>query len=96
MVMAATNAVGEKSAYGMHRIKTYLWSTTCLSQVRSNNLLALHLKKVRTDELHLKTCLNEFVCGSDHRTGMFGKFNFAYFPSFVYVCSNFVQHLCLI
>lgn len=72
MVMPATNAVSERSASGVRRVKTYLRST--MSQVRFNNLLVLHIHKDRTDELHLETCLNEFVSGSEHRTHLFGKF----------------------
>lgn len=46
-VIPATNAVSERSASGVRRIKTYLRST--MSQVRFNNLLTLHVHKDRTD-----------------------------------------------
>lgn len=72
MVMPATNAVSERSASGVRRIKTYLRST--MSQLRFNNLLVLHVHKDRADQLNLKTCLNEFVSGSDHRIHLFGSF----------------------
>ena len=59
-VVPATNAVSERSASGVRRVKTYLRSTT-MSQIRFNNLLVLHVHKDKTDNLNLVNCLNEFV-----------------------------------
>ena len=70
--MPATNAVSERGASGVRRIKIYLQATE--SQVRFNNLLVLHVHKDRTDKLNMKTCLNDFVSGSEHRLHLFGKF----------------------
>ena len=72
LVSPATNAVSERSASGLRRIKTCLRST--MSQQRLNNLMVLHVHKDRTDELDLKVCLNEFVTGSEHRCTQFGRF----------------------
>jgi len=66
LVMPATNAVSERSALSLHRIKTYLRST--------NNLMTLHTHKERTDTLDLTQCLKDFSLSSDHRTDLFGRF----------------------
>ena len=71
MVVPATNAVSERSASGVRRVKTYLRST--MSQMRFNNLLVLHVHKDKTDNLNLVDCLNEFVSLNDHRFSVFGK-----------------------
>ena len=65
MVIPATNAVSERSASAVRRIKTYLRST--MTQLRLNNLLVLHIHKEMTDNLDLTACLNDFVSGSEHR-----------------------------
>ena len=72
MVIPATNAVSERSASALRRVKTYLRST--MSQARLNNLLLLHTHKQRTDALDILSCLNLFVQGSEHRQQVFGKF----------------------
>ena len=54
MVIPATNAVSERSASALRRVKTYLWST--MTQLRFNNLLVLHVHKERTDSLQLTDC----------------------------------------
>ena len=72
LVMPATNAVSERSASSLRRIKTYLCST--MSQQRLNNLMILHTHKERTDALDLTQCLKDFTLGSDHRTDLFGRF----------------------
>ena len=72
MVIPATNAVSERSASALRRVKTYLRST--MSQARLNNLLLLHTHKQRTDALDISSCLNSFVQGSEHRQQVFGKF----------------------
>ena len=56
MVMAATNAVSERNASVLRRVKTYLCST--MSQLCLNNLLILHAHKDRTDDLVIPSCLN--------------------------------------
>ena len=61
LVCPATNAVSERSASGLRRIKNYLCST--MSQLL-NHLMILHVHKDKTDELDLKSCLNEFIEGS--------------------------------
>ena len=65
MVMPATNAVSERNASALRRIKTYLRSTC--SQKRLNHLMTLHIHKDYTDNLPLK-CLNEFVDNNAHKT----------------------------
>ena len=72
LVMPATNAVSERSASSLRRIKTYLRST--MSQQRLNSLMILHTHKQRTDTLDLTQCLKDFTLGSDHRTDLFGRF----------------------
>jgi hypothetical protein len=74
LVSPATNAVSERSASGLRRIKTYLRST--MSQQRLNSLMVLHVHKDKTDQLDLKLCLNEFVIRSEHRSTctLFGQF----------------------
>ena len=72
LVMPATNAVSERSASALRRVKSYLRTT--MSDTRLNNLLVLHVHKDRCDSLGLEDCLNEFVCGSEHRLSLFGKF----------------------
>lgn len=72
IVTPATNAISERSASALRRIKTYLRST--MSQARLNHLLLLHTHKGRTDGLHLASCLQEFVDGRERRSDVFGKF----------------------
>lgn len=72
LVMPATNAVSERSASALRRVKTYLRTT--MSNARLNNLLVLHVHKDRCDSLVLADCLNDFVSGSEHRLSLFGKF----------------------
>ena len=72
MVIPATNAVSERSASAVRRIKTYLRST--MTQVRFNNLLILHIHKEKTDNLDLASCLNEFIAGNEHRLSLFGEY----------------------
>ena len=61
LVMPATNAVSERSASALRKVKTYLRTTMC--DTRLNNLLVLHVHKDRCDSLVLTVCLNQFVCG---------------------------------
>ena len=72
MVIPATNAVSERSASAVRRVKTYLRST--MTQHCFNNPFVLHVHKERTDTIQLTACLNEFVCGSEHRYSLFGTF----------------------
>ena len=69
LVVLATNAVSERSASSLSRVKTYLRST--MSQSRLNNLMVLHVHKQRTDKLNLKACVNEFVSGNEHSSKTF-------------------------
>ena len=66
LVVPATNAVSERSASALRRVKTFLRST--MSQSRLNNLMVLHVHKQRADKLNLKACVNEFVSGNEHRS----------------------------
>ena len=72
LVMPATNAVSERSALALRRLKNYLRST--MTQSRLNNLMLLHIHKERLDKLCLKSCLNEFVSSNEHRIQRFAKF----------------------
>ena len=72
MVIPATNAVSERSASAVRRIKTSLQST--MTQVRFNDLLILHIHKEKTDNLDLASCLNEFIAGNEHRLSLFGEY----------------------
>lgn len=72
LVSPATNAVSERGASSLRRIKTYLRAT--ISQERLNNLMMLHIHKDKTDELNMSVCLNEFVQGCEHRSNIFGQF----------------------
>ncbi len=72
MVIPATNAISERSASTLRRVKTYLRTT--MSQLRLNNLLILHAHKDRTDSLTLSECLNDFITNNEHRLQIFGKF----------------------
>ena len=72
LVVPATNAVSERSASALRRVKTYLRST--MSQARLNHLLLLHCHKDRTDNIHLVNCLQEFVEAKERRSYVFGKF----------------------
>ena len=56
----------------LRRVKFYLRTT--MSDSRLNNLLVLHVHKDRCDALVQEDCLNEFVCGNEHRLSLFGKF----------------------
>ncbi len=71
-VVPATNAVSERSASALRRVKSYLRST--MSQSRLNNLMLLHVHKHRTDNLDLKICSNEFIAGNDHRMNNIQQF----------------------
>ena len=59
LVMPATNAVSERSASALRRLKNYLRST--MTQSRLNNLMLLHIHRERLDKLCLKSCVKEFT-----------------------------------
>ena len=72
LLMPATNAVSERSASAMRRIKTYL--RTSMSQTRLNNMMVVHIHKHLTDSICHIRVLNEFVSANDSRQAHFGKF----------------------
>ena len=72
LVMPATNAVSERSASALRRVKNYLCST--MSQARLNNLMALHVHKERCDKLCLRSCVNDFISSNEHREQRIAKF----------------------
>ena len=63
--MSETTAVSERSASALRLIKAYL--RTGMSQLRSNNLIVLHIHKQSLDQLSI-------VAESEHRLTLFGKF----------------------
>ncbi len=73
LVAPATNAVSERSASALRRVKAYLRST--MLQERLNHLMLLHCHKESTDNLQLDICLQKFVDRSEHRAEVFGKFH---------------------
>ena len=56
----------------MRRIKSYLRST--MLQPRLNYLMILNIYKEQLDDVDLSSIANVFVCGSEHRMHVFGKF----------------------
>ncbi len=73
LVLPATNAVSERCASALRRVKTYL--RTSMSQKRLNNLMTLHnIHRKETDQLSLESCLNNFISGNEHREKIFGQF----------------------
>ncbi len=72
LLMPATNAVSERSASAMRRIKTYL--RTSMTNTRLNSIMVLHIHKHLTDSIdHLKV-LNEFASANEERQMHFGRF----------------------
>ena len=69
LIMPATNASSERSFSALRRVKSYLRST--MLQERLNYLMLLHVHKDRTDNLCLKTAINEFIQDSQHRAMVF-------------------------
>ena len=59
LLMPATNAMSERSASAMRRIKTYLRTT--MTQSRLNHIMLLHIHKHLTDSISHTAVLNEFV-----------------------------------
>ena len=72
LVVPATDAISERSASALQRVKTYLRST--MSQARLNYLLILHCHNKRTVDLSLESCLSEFVECREWTAVIFGKF----------------------
>ena len=70
LLMPATNAVSERSASALCRIKTYLRST--ILQTRLNKIL--HIHKHLTDTVDHKKVLNEFALANEERKKLFGQF----------------------
>ena len=68
MVMPATNAVSERSASALRRVKTYLITT--MKQVRLNSLMIIHMHRdmlsmellsARTKVMRAHTCSINYV-----------------------------------
>ena len=72
LLMPATNAVSERSASAMRRIKTYLRST--MTQTWLNNTMVLHIHNHLTDNVDHTSVLNEFASANDERRKLFGTF----------------------
>ena len=73
LVLPSTNAVSERSASALRRVKTYLRTT--MSQLRLNDLMMPSiLHKDRTDQINLETIISEFVSANGHRIDIFGRF----------------------
>ena len=72
LVMPATNAVSERSASALRRVKTYLRTT--MHQDRLNHLMVLHVHKDKTDNITLDRCVNEFISLNSHRSDKIAKF----------------------
>ena len=72
LVMLATNATSERSFSCLHCLKNFLRTT--MSQRRLNHLMLLHVHKERTDSLDLRVVLNAFFGESEHRSGIFAKY----------------------
>jgi len=72
LLMSATNAVSERSASAMRRIKTYLRSK--MTQCRLNNVMVLHIHQHLTVNLDYIKILNEFTSVKEDRRQQFGHF----------------------
>ena len=72
LLMPATNAVSERSASAVRRLKTYLRST--MTQYRLKNVMVLHIHKHLTDDVDYLKILNEFVSVKEDRRQQFGRF----------------------
>ena len=72
IVTPPTDAVSERSASALRRVKTYLRST--MTQKHLNNLLVLHRHKDKTDNIPLNKCFQEFVDARPRRGDIFRKF----------------------
>lgn len=72
LLMPATNAISERSASAMRRIKTYLRAS--MTQTRLNHIMVLHIHKHLTDSISRTAILNEFVSANEARKLHFGNF----------------------
>ena len=79
MAAPATNAVSERSASQLRRVKT--WLRTTMSQERLNYLMLLSTHKEKTDELDLIKVAHDFCEGNRDRFSSFGVFT-EDFPQF--------------
>ena len=70
MLPPSLNAVSERSATALSRLKIYLTST--MTQSPLNNLMLLHIHRERLDKLFLKLCINVFISLDEHRLQHFG------------------------
>ena len=61
----ATNAVSERSASAMRRLKNWLRST--MSQERLNHCMLLSIHKEKTDEINLTNVANVFCKANEER-----------------------------
>ena len=73
LLMPATNAVSERSASAMRRIKSYLRTT--MTQSRMNNIMVLHIHRHLTDSIDHIRILNEFVSANDDRRKNIGLYS---------------------
>ena len=71
LIIPCTNAVSERSASALRRVKTYLRTT--MSQLRLNNLMMLSIHKDRTDQTNLETIIDEFISANGLRIDIFGR-----------------------
>ena len=78
MTAPATNAVSERSASQLRRVKT--WLRTKMSQERLNYLMLLSTNKERTDELDLIKVAHVFCEGNRDQFSSFGLFIEEHFP----------------
>ena len=78
MVAPATNAVSERSASQLRRVKT--WLRTAISQERLNYLMLLSTQKEKTDELDLIKVAHDFCGRNRDRFISFGVFTEEDFP----------------
>ena len=68
----ATNAVSERSASAMRRLKNWLRST--MSQERLNHCMLLSIHKEKTDEINLKNVANVSCEANEERRHTVGMF----------------------
>ena len=72
LLMPATNAISERSASALRRIKTFLRTT--MGQSRLNNVMVVHINKELTDKIDQDTLLQDFVESNDDRRKYFGLY----------------------
>ena len=70
-LMPATNAVSERSASALRRVKTYLRSS--MTQLHLNNMMVVHIHKSLTDTVDVKSILTEFSTANEERRKVFGS-----------------------